>query len=115
MKGRPPSESLPRYYVGSQTAGRKTVRNIARLLLLAFVGTNTVFAQGYPNRPIKVVVPWPPGQATDIAARMVAEKLVPVLGQPLVIDNRPGAGGTIGTEIASKAAPDGYTLLAGSS
>ena len=77
--------------------------------------TGAVLAQGYPNRPIKVVVPWPPGQATDIAARMVAEKLVPALGQPLVIDNRPGAGGVIGTEVASKAAPDGYTLLAGSS
>jgi tripartite-type tricarboxylate transporter receptor subunit TctC len=91
------------------------MKTIARLLLLAFAGTSTAFAQGYPNRPIKVVVPWPPGQATDIAARLVAEKLVSVLGQPLLLDNRPGAGGTIGTETASKAAPDGYTLLAGSS
>jgi tripartite-type tricarboxylate transporter receptor subunit TctC len=91
------------------------VRNTARLLvMLALVGTSVAFAQSYPNRPIKVIVPWPPGQATDIAARMVLEKLVPVLGQPVVVDNRPGAGGLIGTEAASKAAPDGYTLLAGS-
>ena len=72
-------------------------------------------AQGYPNHPIKVLVPWPPGQATDVAARMVAEKLVPVLGQPLVVDNRPGAGGVLGSEVAAKSPADGYTLLAGSS
>jgi len=82
---------------------------------LALVARSAAFAQGYPNHPIKVVVPWPPGQNTDIVARMVSERLVPVLGQPLVVDNRPGAGGVIGSEIASKAAPDGYTLLAGSS
>jgi len=92
------------------------VKNVAHLLgILALVGTPAAFAQGYPNRPIKVVVPWPPGQATDIVARLVVEKLVPVLGQPMVIDNRPGAGGTIGSEAVSKAQPDGYTLLAGSS
>ncbi len=92
------------------------VRNVARLFaMLALVGTSAAFAQGYPNRPIKVVVPWPPGQATDIAARLVVEKLVPMLGQPIVIDNRPGAGGVIGSEAVSKAQPDGYTLLAGSS
>jgi tripartite-type tricarboxylate transporter receptor subunit TctC len=85
------------------------------LALLASACAGAAVAQGYPNHPIKVLVPWPPGQATDLAARMVSEKLVPVLGQPLVIDNRPGAGGVIGSEVASKAAPDGYTLLAGSS
>jgi len=91
------------------------VRNVDRLLvMLALAGASAAFAQGYPNRPIKVIVPWPPGQTTDIAARIVCEKLAPVLGQPLVVDNRPGAGGSIGTEFASKAAPDGYTLLAGS-
>src|SRR6266849_3345220 len=87
--------------------------------LAAFIAASLLstvaLAQGYPNRPIRVIVPWPPGQATDIAARMVSEKLVPVLGQPLVIDNRPGAGGVIGSEAVSKAPPDGYTLLAGSS
>jgi tripartite-type tricarboxylate transporter receptor subunit TctC len=61
-----------------------------------------------------VIVPWPPGQATDIAARIVAQKLQDSLGQPFIIENRPGAAGAIGTDIAAKAAPDGYTLLASS-
>src|SRR5260221_9413369 len=86
------------------------MRSLAGLfVMLALVGSSASFAQGYPNRPIKLVVPWPPGQNTDIVARMVSEKLVPALGQPLVVDNRPGAGGVIGSEAASKAAPDGYT------
>ena len=68
-------------------------------------------AQSYPAYPIKVVIPWPPGQATDVVARTVAEKLGTALGRPLVADNRAGAGGTIGTEVASKASPDGYTIL----
>ena len=85
------------------------------LVVLELLASSVAFAQDYPNRPIKVVVPWPAGQATDIAARIVAEKLAAALGQPLVIDNRPGAGGIIGTEFASKANPDGYTILAASS
>jgi len=72
-------------------------------------------AQTYPNHPIRVLVPWPPGQATDVAARMVADKLVPVLGQPLVVENKPGAGGVVGSEVAAKSPADGYTILAGSS
>ena len=90
------------------------MRFFAGLLLLAF-GIAAACAQDYPNRPIKLVVPWPPGQATDITARIVAEKLSPVLGQPVVVDNRAGAGGVVGTEWASKAPADGYTLLMGSS
>jgi tripartite-type tricarboxylate transporter receptor subunit TctC len=83
---------------------------LATLLAAASAG-----AQGYPNRPVKVIVPWPPGQATDIAARVVAEKLQQAFGQPFVIDNKPGAGGSIGTDAAVKSPPDGYTLLAASS
>ena len=85
-------------------------------LALAFILLSTVaLAQPYPNHAVKVIVPWPPGQATDIAARMVAAKLQESMGQAFVIDNRAGAGGSIGTEIAAKSAADGYTLLAASS
>jgi tripartite-type tricarboxylate transporter receptor subunit TctC len=72
-------------------------------------------AQQYPNRPVKVIIPWPPGQATDLAARIVGEKLSQQLGQPFIMENKPGAGGAIGTDAVAKAAPDGYTLLAASS
>jgi tripartite-type tricarboxylate transporter receptor subunit TctC len=72
-------------------------------------------AQAYPNRPLRMIVPWPPGQATDVAGRVVAQKLAETLGQPVVVDNRPGAGGMIGTDLAAKAAADGYTILAASS
>jgi tripartite-type tricarboxylate transporter receptor subunit TctC len=69
----------------------------------------------YPARPIRLMVPWPPGQATDQAARVLAQEMTKSIGQPIVIDNRAGAGGTIGTDGVAKAAPDGYTLLAASS
>lgn len=85
------------------------------LAMLALSVAGAALAQGYPNRPVKVVVPWPPGQATDVAARAAADKLSQVFGQQFVIDNRAGAGGTIGTDYAAKSTPDGYTILAGSS
>jgi tripartite-type tricarboxylate transporter receptor subunit TctC len=71
--------------------------------------------QDYPNRPMRMVVPWPPGQATDLVGRVIALKLGEILGHQVVVDNRAGAGGMIGTDIVAKAAPDGYTLLAASS
>ena len=83
------------------------------LCALAFSGT--LFAQAYPNKPVRVIIPWPPGQATDLAARLVGEKLSQQLGQSFIMENRPGAGGQIGTDAVVKAAPDGYTLLASSS
>ena len=88
-------------------------RCVLFLAALAFAGA--AFAQQYPNRALRMVIPWPPGQATDLVGRVMAEKLSQLLGQPVVPDNRPGAGGMIGTDFAAKAAPDGYTLLAGSS
>ena len=85
------------------------------LLFASVLVSTAALAQSYPNHPVKVIVPWPPGQATDIAARMLAAKLQESMGQAFVIDNRAGAGGAIGTEAVVKSPADGYTLLAASS
>ncbi|HKQ27705.1 MAG TPA: tripartite tricarboxylate transporter substrate binding protein [Burkholderiales bacterium] len=85
---------------------------IALLALLAlFVGS--AVAQTYPAKPIRLMVPFPPGGSTDIVARIVAQKLTAQLGQPLVIENRGGAGGTLGTAVVAKAPTDGYNLVVG--
>ena len=69
------------------------------------------FAQAWPAKPIRIIVPFPAGQATDILARVMADQLTRALGQQVIAENRPGAGGSIGADVAAKAAPDGYTLL----
>src|SRR5262245_59466550 len=71
-------------------------------------------AQPYPSQPIRLIVPWPPGGGVDTAARIIGQPLGQRLGQSIVIENRPGAGGNIGTELAARAKPDGYSLLMGS-
>ena len=82
------------------------------LATMAVTALAPVHAQSdYPSRPIKIIVPWPAGGATDNVARVVAQKLTPVLGQPVVVENRPGATGTIGTQAVIQSPPDGYTLL----
>src|SRR5688572_19833910 len=74
--------------------------------------TGTTYAQGsYPDKPIRLIVPYPPGGGTDVIARIVQDRLRASLGQSIIIENRGGAGGSIGTEAAAKAAPDGYTVL----
>src|SRR5436309_15500856 len=78
---------------------------------LASLATAPAFAQAYPFRPISLLVPWAPGGSTDILARIVALHLHQSMGQPVIIENRTGASGNIGTLAAARAAPDGYTLL----
>ena len=86
------------------------VRSLAALLL-AFLPLAGAQAQTYPTRPITIIVPFPPGASTDFMARIIRDPLNEVLGQPVVIDNRPGAGGTTGSAAVAAAAPDGHTLL----
>jgi tripartite-type tricarboxylate transporter receptor subunit TctC len=87
---------------------RITLWLLPACLLLAVAGAA---AQGYPNKTVRVIVPFAPGGATDIVARVVAQKLGEMWGQQVVVDNRAGAGGNIGGELAAKSAPDGYTLF----
>jgi tripartite-type tricarboxylate transporter receptor subunit TctC len=83
-------------------------------LLFLFLSCNA-FSQQWPAKPVRVVVPFPPGGVTDSLARITADWLTTRLGQPVIAENRPGAGGTVGSEFALRADPDGYTLLANSS
>lgn len=81
------------------------------LLALPALIAAPAWAQSWPNRPLRIIVPFGPGGPTDVVARILAHGLSPALGQPIVIENRGGAGGNIGTALAARAAPDGYTLL----
>jgi tripartite-type tricarboxylate transporter receptor subunit TctC len=84
---------------------------IAAVACLPVLGTPALAADRYPNRPIRFIVPFPPGGGNDIVGRIVAQKLSEELGVSVVVDNRGGAGGTIGTDMTSKAPPDGHTML----
>jgi tripartite-type tricarboxylate transporter receptor subunit TctC len=81
---------------------------------LALVLSNNALAQTFPSKPVRVVVPFPPGGGTDIVARTVTPKMAEILGQPFVVENRAGAGGNIGTDVVAKSPADGYTLLVAS-
>jgi tripartite-type tricarboxylate transporter receptor subunit TctC len=91
-------------------------RHICTALMAGALALAPLFAtaqSNYPNRPIRMVVPFAPGGGSDISARVLADALGPALGTTIVVDNRPGAGSTLGTDIVSKASPDGYTTLLG--
>ncbi len=83
-------------------------------LVFVCAGLSQVQAQSYPTRPIRMIVPWPAGGGVDTAARLISQPLAERLGQPIIIDNKPGAGGNIGTSMVATEKPDGYTLLMGS-
>jgi tripartite-type tricarboxylate transporter receptor subunit TctC len=89
-------------------------KGIARLLILAAAtGCTAALAQAYPSRPIRIIAQFQPGTSTDILARVIAQKLSAAWGQQVVVDNRPGAGAIVGTELGARAVPDGYTLTMG--
>src|SRR5215469_7895944 len=93
---------------------RMMLARIASSIVLALVAVDAAAQGSYPNRPITVVVGFTAGGSTDIVTRLIAEEMRKTWGQPVVVDNRPGAGGNIGTAMVAKAKPDGYTLLVGS-
>jgi len=87
------------------------LRVIGTAALVLASGSAFAQATGYPDKPIRFVVPYPPGGGTDVIARIVQDRLRAALGQSIIIDNRGGAGGSIGTEVVARSAPDGYTVL----
>jgi len=86
----------------------------AGLALVLAMCASLAHAQAYPNKPIRLIVPWPPGGGVDTAARLIAQPLAERLGQPIVVENKPGVAGNLGTSLFTKEAPDGYALLMGS-
>jgi len=90
---------------------KRLLASIGVMFLALLMGTG-VFAQSYPNRPIKIIIPFPPGDTLDMMTRVIAPKISERLGQPIVVENRPGASGVIGMDLVAKSKPDGYTLVA---
>ena len=93
----------------------RPTRRAVLALAAAAVLPMPALAQAFPDRPLRLVIPWPPGGTNDIVGRLVADGMAQRLGQPVVIENRGGAGGALGAEVVAKSTPDGYTLLLGGS
>jgi tripartite-type tricarboxylate transporter receptor subunit TctC len=89
----------------------KNLRALLGAACLMLAGTSLAMAQDYPTRPVRMIIPFPPGGSNDVVGRLIAIKLGDRLGKQVVVDNRSGAGGVIGTEVVAKSPPDGYTLL----
>jgi len=104
------SGSLPKRHATSPLP-RRNFLNLAAGAAAVLAVSSRTRAQTYPSHPVRLIVPFPPGGPNDVFARLIGQWLYERLGQPFIIDNRPGAGGNIGTEAVVKAAPDGYTLL----
>lgn len=83
---------------------------VTALAVTAGVQVQGVWAQAWPTKPIKIIVPFPPGNTTDTQSRLIAPTISERLGQPVIVENRPGASGMLGTDLIAKAAPDGYTI-----
>src|SRR6185436_17309963 len=97
--------------VRSAVLGASEARMRTLLLALLWAGSTLAAAQAYPSKPVRIIVPFTPGSATDVMARIVGERLNAAWGQPVIVENKPGAGGTIGIRDTARADPDGYTLV----
>ena len=102
----PPSRHLRCHSPACRTVRLAT----AALAILAFGLSGAAAAQTYPAKPVRLIVPFAPGGGTDILGRMLCQRLTEALGQPFIVDNRGGAGGVIGAELAAKSPADGYTI-----
>ena len=93
---------------------KNTFFKVVFLIAFSFLNASS-YADDYPSKPIRIIVPFPPGGGADVLMRPLSKKLTELLGQPIILDNKPGANGNIGADYVAKAAPDGYTLLIGNS
>lgn len=103
-----------RWAAGSKAAARHRAALVALAACLACAQSELLAQPGYPARPVRLIAPFPPGGSSDLIARVLAQRLTESLPYPVLIDNRPGAGSNLGTQLAARAAPDGHTLLLGS-
>lgn len=94
-------------------ASLRIARHVALVVAAVLVAAPVAIAQTYPAKPVKLVVPFPPGGSLDLTGRLLAQKLTEAWGQPVVVENKPGAGGNIGADLVAKSPPDGYTILLG--